>query len=257
MDAIKISYGQHHVPSWNWHVLPGKHEGFTLWGVRGGGGALTLGTVRYELSAGDLFFINYQKEVRGLQDSANPMQVCYVDFILQEPETVATWPEHRHFDQWQFMGELFDRLRTAQQADAFDLKQAWLQAICMEYLAACPAHEDAPYAGKLDQLCRTFQRHPEKRYDIRLLAKDFACTPDHFIRIFKRHDGVTPYAYLQGVRLETAMALLRNSNNRIKEIAGAAGFSNIYEFSRFFRQKTGKSPTAYRAEGKQLRIPLS
>jgi AraC-like DNA-binding protein len=246
MKAITITYGQHHVPTWNWAVLPGRHAGFTFWSVWSGAGTLSLGDVRYELSAGDFFFINYQKEVRGLQDGDNPMLVRYIDFALSDPEIANGWPEHRHLDQSQFMGELFERVRTAQKEEEFVRRQTWLQAVITEYLSVRSAATGNPYSEKIAKLCQTFQQHPERSYDIRLLARDFACTHDHLIRLFKRERGVTPYAYLQNIRLQTAKMLLRNSSNSVKEIAAASGFMSIYDFSRFFRQKTGMPPTAYR-----------
>jgi len=33
---------------------------------------------------------------------------------------------------------------------------------------------------------------------------------------------------------------------RVKEIAGACGFSNICDFSHFFRERTSQTPTAFR-----------
>lgn len=246
MDISSMHYGQHCVPEWKWNVPIGCHPGFTLWSVWGGNGQMVLGENCYELSVGDVFFINYEKAVDARQNDPARLDVRYIDFTLLNPELLCDLPEHRHFDQHYFVLELFNRFRLAEERKSLSEMAIWLQALISEYQNIPPSTAGA-YTKKMDELCRMFQQQPQKQYDISELAHNFSLTTDHFIRIFKQERGVTPYAYLQRCRLETAKTLLRMSNLSISEIASHCGFSDIYNFSRFFQSKTGCSPRKFRS----------
>ena len=68
----------------------------------------------------------------------------------------------------------------------------------------------------------------------------------HFLRCFKAHVGVTPYAYLQRVRLRNAATLLRSSSRAITDIALDCGFTSPSRFSDAFRRRYGCTPSMYR-----------
>jgi len=78
------------------------------------------------------------------------------------------------------------------------------------------------------------------------LARAAAMSRYHFLRSFKVQVGITPYAYLQQVRLHTAASLLRSSSHSIIEIALACGFTASSRFSAAFRRFYQCSPSTYR-----------
>ncbi len=78
------------------------------------------------------------------------------------------------------------------------------------------------------------------------LARAAAMSRYHFLRSFKAHVGITPYAYLQHVRLRTAASLLQASSRSITEIALACGFTSSSRFSAAFRRFYQYSPSMYR-----------
>ena len=68
---------------------------------------------------------------------------------------------------------------------------------------------------------------------------------DHFIRLFKKETGRTPYDYLLDRRIDYAKYLLRKRhelNYRIKDVAQMSGFNDNLYFSRLFKKKTGFTP---------------
>lgn len=71
-------------------------------------------------------------------------------------------------------------------------------------------------------------------------------------RRFKKATGVTPLAYLQGLRISAAKDLLRHSNLAVGEIAWQVGLQDVSYFSQLFRRHSGMSPLHYReaARGK-------
>lgn len=84
------------------------------------------------------------------------------------------------------------------------------------------------------------------------LADRLGVSKCHLIRTFSKETGMTPGAYLQTVRLENAMLLLRGREYSIDAIASLCGFSGANYFCKVFRKAAGESPGAYRG-----RAPLS
>ena len=66
--------------------------------------------------------------------------------------------------------------------------------------------------------------------------------------IFLAVHGVTPSEYAAKLRLKKAKQLLLDTDTPIVEIAYATGFSGLSSFYRFFKDRTGFSPAAFRKE---------
>jgi AraC family transcriptional regulator len=69
----------------------------------------------------------------------------------------------------------------------------------------------------------------------------------HFSHLFKQSIGIAPYQYLLQQRIERAKLLLKQTERTIVEIALDCGFSSHSHLSKQFRQFTGMTPKAYRA----------
>ena len=61
--------------------------------------------------------------------------------------------------------------------------------------------------------------------------------------------GLTPIRRIRQIRLLHAQTLMRNSNLLLKEVAVAAGYSRLHEFSRDYRRQFGLSPHKHRSQG--------
>ena len=67
-------------------------------------------------------------------------------------------------------------------------------------------------------------------------------------RIVKKQLGVSPAEYLQGIRLRSALSLLKSSSRTVKEISFECGFSTPSYFSKVIKAKTGFTPNEFRLE---------
>jgi AraC-like DNA-binding protein len=93
-------------------------------------------------------------------------------------------------------------------------------------------------------------------WPVQRLASVRGVSQAHFARSFKQAFGVPPHRYLLTRRIERALALLRNTELPITEIAFETGWESLGTFGRTFRDITGDSPSAVRsrtrAEAQQL-----
>ncbi|GAB2805730.1 AraC family transcriptional regulator [Ferruginibacter profundus] len=77
----------------------------------------------------------------------------------------------------------------------------------------------------------------------------------HFIRLFKKIYGKTPHQYLTVVRLDKAMALLKNGTP-VTAACYAVGFESLSSFSGLFKRTVGCSPSDYLVQQQLLQKQL-
>lgn len=85
-------------------------------------------------------------------------------------------------------------------------------------------------------------RASHEDWPVARLAEVSAVSPAHFARSFKQAFGLPPHRYLLSRRIERAVALLRDTELAITEIAAQTGWTSLGTFGRIFRDITGDSP---------------
>lgn len=81
---------------------------------------------------------------------------------------------------------------------------------------------------------------------IESLSKDLSIDRRYLYKLFKKHSGLSPKQYLSNIKISYACDLLLNSDLSIGEIAEKTGYSDMLQFSAFFKKQTGMSPTKYK-----------
>ncbi|WP_042200569.1 response regulator transcription factor [Paenibacillus camerounensis] len=74
----------------------------------------------------------------------------------------------------------------------------------------------------------------------------------YFSQCFARFAGESFGEVLRGMRLELAKSLLLETTHPVHEIACRSGFEDDRYFSRLFRERVGRLPSEYRAQGAKL-----
>jgi AraC family transcriptional regulator len=78
--------------------------------------------------------------------------------------------------------------------------------------------------------------------DLNYLASLANLSKYHFLRLFKHAYNLSPHQYVQQLRLNKAIELLKRKSCTVKEVAILLGFENSSSFSRLFYQHTGYYP---------------
>ena len=68
----------------------------------------------------------------------------------------------------------------------------------------------------------------------------------HFMRVFKKETGKTPYHYYIDIKIEKAIELIKTQKYNITEICFMCGFKDHSHFSRIFKSKTGMTPSHFK-----------
>ncbi|THF25777.1 helix-turn-helix domain-containing protein [Pseudomonas atacamensis] len=92
------------------------------------------------------------------------------------------------------------------------------------------------------------QKNMRTELRISMLADSLGASERTLIRRFRLALEQSPLNYLQGLRIDVAQNLLRESDQSIEVIATSVGYTDTSSFCRLFKQKIGHSPGAYRSK---------
>jgi transcriptional regulator GlxA family with amidase domain len=113
-------------------------------------------------------------------------------------------------------------------------------------MSADPAPQDPELLRRLLRAKDRMDAASHEAWPVQRLAQVSGVSQAHFARSFKQAFGVPPHRYLLTRRIERAMALLRDTDQPIIEIAFQTGWESLGTFGRTFRDITGESPSAVR-----------
>ena len=97
--------------------------------------------------------------------------------------------------------------------------------------------------------CATWSFTATDALDLDTLAAIAAMSKFHFLRVFRRSIGMTPYQFLLGLRLRRAAGRLLASSAAVAAMAFESGFGDLSTFNATFRQCFGMSPSQFRRRG--------
>lgn len=98
---------------------------------------------------------------------------------------------------------------------------------------------------EIEQTCRFMDQHFAERIRLEQLCRCAGLSKSTLLRAFTKEKGVTPYRYLEAVRINKAKKLLEEGASP-GEAALATGFSDQSHFTNYFTRFIGLAPGAYR-----------
>ncbi|NJO33175.1 MAG: helix-turn-helix transcriptional regulator [Rhodospirillales bacterium] len=93
------------------------------------------------------------------------------------------------------------------------------------------------------------EAHASGPLELDVLANLVCMSKYHFLRVFRRVVGMTPYQYLLSVRMRRAASRLAGTAEGVASIAFDSGFGDLSTFNHRFRDLFGMTPVAYRRRG--------
>jgi AraC family transcriptional regulator len=104
------------------------------------------------------------------------------------------------------------------------------------------------YRGKdeIEKAKEYIESHWLEKFDANKTAKAACLSKAHFIKLFKKHTGLTPYEYYTNYKISKLKEKLMDANLTIAQAFAACNMDYNGHSARVFKNKTGVSPSAYR-----------
>lgn len=113
---------------------------------------------------------------------------------------------------------------------------------CVEAAQELPDRQDLDEIGAA---CRYMEAHFDQHVSLDDLCRAAGMSRSTLLRAFTRSKGITPYRYLETLRINRAKELLAAGAAPL-DAAVATGFTDQSHFSRYFTRFMGLSPGMYR-----------
>lgn len=155
-------------------------------------------------------------------------------------------------------GELRKSLLTGEMA--FDTMDQMRDAT-IDMLSELDALRDGPQEGLRSELitrCLEYiQDHlADQGLTMETLAGALNVSSGYLSKCFKVQVGVTPYQYIDALRMQRACQLLRGTSLRISGILQACGYVDKTNFMRKFKRQYGMTPIEYRQANSDCPEPI-
>ena len=232
------------------------HEYYVVGYIEDGQGALICKDVEYALKKGDIVIYN-PGDIHSCAESGAALD--YWGFHIPR-ETMLDLTEEL---AGQRVLPVFSRNVISDQEAAWDFRalhqqimsgsrefdrEERLLLLLSRLLRLCgQPFEALPAAGReaVERACAFMERHCGERITLERIAGEAGLSKSALLRAFAREKGVTPYHYLESVRIGEAKKLLEQGVSPA-ETALRTGFSDQSHFTNYFSRFIGLSPGAYR-----------
>lgn len=104
--------------------------------------------------------------------------------------------------------------------------------------------------GTMKRVTDFIERHYSEQLRLETLADLFNYNSGYLGKLFKSHTGETFNTYLDKVRIEQAIRLLREGH-KVHQVAERVGYANVDYFHAKFKKYKGVSPSSFKSSGEK------
>lgn len=233
------------------------HEYYVLGFIEGGRRQLWCKGREYELCAGDLILFNPRDNHFCAPVNGEPLDYRAVNIepdrmrqAVAELTGSAALPRFtcnvaRQSEAAPLVGALYDAILCG--APLLEREEALfflLEQVLQDYAQPAGAAPELAPSPQIQTLCAYMEEHFAENITLDRLLDMTSFGKSYLLRAFTKQVGVSPYRYLQTVRLTRAKAFLEQGVLPI-EAAAQAGFADQSHFTNFFKTFIGLTPRQY------------
>ncbi len=238
-------------PTQGYEISRNSSEYYVLEYVTEGSGVVSVNGETFSVTAGDVYLLPRGSRHHYYASKSDPFSKMWINCDgplcdrLVEAYRVA---DRYHFRSLEAQRHLFEKLLRV--AEEFSAPEAHLKCgvIFHEIIASlsatlAPVSDENEYAAAAKRFC---DRSIYKKLTAADVAREVGLSASHLGRLFASEYGITLYAYILGLKLDTAKTLLRGTTMQVAEVAHALRFTDEHYFSNVFKKKTGVTPGEWR-----------
>lgn len=231
------------------------HECYVIGYLERGRRHLRCGGAEYDLDAGDLVLFNPRESHFCAPVDGEPLDYRAVNL---SPERMARAAEEltgrpglprfvrpvaRDSEAAPALETLYRAVR--ERAPLLEREEALFFLLDQVLREHASLEDPAPRPDdRVRDLCAYLEAHVSENVGLDQLCRRAAVSKSQLLRSFTRQMGVSPYRYLQTLRLNRARTLLEEGTAPA-EAAARTGFADQSHFTRFFKECIGLTPGQY------------
>ncbi len=152
-----------------------------------------------------------------------------------------------HVNMEEVIGENIDFYQEIGRFDSLEEMGDWLYEICKKFRSDI-RQERTDSTKMLTEKAKQYieEHYAESELSVEVLCNYLNVSAAYFSTIFKRETGQNFVMYLTNIRMEAALELLNNTQDKTYVISAKVGYVEPNYFSYVFKKKFGMSPSKYR-----------
>lgn len=186
----------------------------------------------------------FMESIRNFRISPNQYQLLFMELLTELMKIGRSYKLRQN----QIFGDDSRPWQELYKYISMDDLEHWLQEVCTN-LRHTLRHERTDSTMKLTEQAKAYigEHYKESDLSAETLCRHLNVSAAYFSTIFKKEVGLSFVAYLTKIRLEHAVELLLNTEDKTYVIAEAVGYMEPNYFSYVFKKQYGISPSKYRA----------
>lgn len=241
MCIKSVEYISHFVPGKKkWRAENRKHHFVGI--MLGGAARHDFDNQSFVLSRNCIYFFNqrdnYSVEVLEPGDSLSVHFTTY-----EEIDTDSFCIPVKRPDEFVSLLLKLERLQHTAESNSLALRSV-LYALC-DAIAQMRKREYFPSDTRMHTAKAYIDTHFQDANCLSCAVAQSGVSARRFNDLFKTHFDMTPNRYLTHRRVESAKRMLETQSLTVSEIAELCGFSDVYYFSKVFRQLCGVPPSKW------------
>lgn len=221
---------------------PHKRQYYLLHYVLSGKGILKKNEKTYTVNADECFVIRPNEITYYEADSENPWHYVWIGFTADIPIPNAISNNEIISDKR--LRELFLSLKSVCEIE--NNKEEYLSCIIFQIFQKLTISETVK-----NQLVETAKLYIDSNYmndiSVSSISEMLHINRSYFYKIFKKEEGISPQQYICSFRLNNAKLMLKKTDKTINQIAEDCGFSDVFTFSKAYKNMFNHSPKQERS----------
>ena len=168
-------------------------------------------------------------------------------FIMEMVSELYRFARNNHLDSEELFDKNEDIYHVTQQMEPAELT-AWLTTVCLkmqEMIRSKRQDNSKSFVGRAIDLVH--ERYADKNLSIDVVCSSLGVSAAYFSTVFKKETGKTFVNFLTDYRMEKALGLLIEKDEKTYVIAQQVGYEDPNYFSYVFKKQFGMSPSKYKA----------
>lgn len=245
-----IVYYNHRISTPSWCITDDFIKFVDLTYIIKGQSEYTINNKKYCVKSGDLLCIPMGSRRSAVSCPENLMEAFCANIIIRDVKgdhVALPLPLISNIGQHRDIIALFHDLNYVWRLrdPGYILKaRAIIMMIMHRYFQLILYQTDISIIDKrIRKVMHYISNHFKESLTVRKMAELVNLSDMYFGNLFKQETGISFHKFLNSIRMNHAEDMLRSGEFKVSEIADACGFSDVFYFSRQYKESRGFAPS--------------